>query len=170
MAQRVVDVLEVVEVDVEDGERGGAAPAGVEARREPIEEGTAVGEIGQRVLLRQRGNPLVGLQQARRVARRGPHGGDDGGAEQQAGDQHGPRARMIAVDQPRGSGDRHQRPSSVAGRERVGPMRPRGERAQRLRLNRDGAQAGLVNGDRHRVRVGGGGEQDRGPILAAMSI
>src|ERR1035437_11013585 len=54
MAKRVVDVLEMVEVEVMHGELVGAAPGPREFQIEPFEKGCAVGKTGQRVGPRQR--------------------------------------------------------------------------------------------------------------------
>ena len=56
MSQRVIDILEVVEIEIVDGERTGAALGAREFQIEPFEKGRPVGEPGQRVGARQRGD------------------------------------------------------------------------------------------------------------------
>ena len=57
MAERVVDVLEVVEVDVEHGRRRGAVAHLVDHRFQPFAEEDAVGQAAQRVVHGQMPQP-----------------------------------------------------------------------------------------------------------------
>ena len=53
MAERIVDVLEAVEIDIEQRKGGRAAAGGDEELLQPLDEGRAVGEPGQRIGARQ---------------------------------------------------------------------------------------------------------------------
>ena len=74
VAERVVDQLEVVEVDEQHRERRVAALRLHDHLREAVGEQRAVGQPGQRVELRQVGEPALAvdaLQRGRQHARRG---------------------------------------------------------------------------------------------------
>jgi hypothetical protein len=60
VAERVVYVLEIVDVEIEHGERRRAAQAAGEGHGEPLEEGTAIGQASQEVGLSELQHPAVG--------------------------------------------------------------------------------------------------------------
>ena len=60
MAERVVDVLEMIEIEIVHGELVAAAPGAGEFQIEPFEKGRAIGQPGQRVGARQLGDLLGG--------------------------------------------------------------------------------------------------------------
>ena len=82
MAERVVDLLEVVEVEEEDGEALLRGRAGVERVLEPVDEQRAVREVGQRVVERAVGEPVLQRDAVRHVARV-DDGAADGGVVQE---------------------------------------------------------------------------------------
>src|ERR1700680_4212703 len=57
VTERVVDVLEIVEIKEMDGERAGAAPAGGEGYGEPFQKGAPVRESRQRIRQRENLDP-----------------------------------------------------------------------------------------------------------------
>ena len=61
MAERIVDVLEVIEIEAEDDERFGVAQAG-EVRLHPFMERGAVGQVGERVVARQMPHSFLAQQ------------------------------------------------------------------------------------------------------------
>ena len=78
VAEAVVDVLEAVEVEAEDGEGGAALADAGEGRVEVLPEGLAVGEAGQRVVQRVvAGALLAGAQGDLGAAAAGDVAGDD---------------------------------------------------------------------------------------------
>ena len=65
VAERVVDRLEIVEVDAEQGEAAAAAPLGLpELEIEMLAEEGAVGQAGQTVVEGELGDPLLALGDA----------------------------------------------------------------------------------------------------------
>jgi hypothetical protein len=61
VAEVVVDELEVVEVEVEDGGRSAVAVGGRDRRRQVLLEQRAVGQVGERVVVGEVGEPVLGL-------------------------------------------------------------------------------------------------------------
>jgi hypothetical protein len=68
MPKGVVDILEVVDVEIEHGERRSPAQARIEGHRQPLHEGAAIGEIGEKIRLRQFENLAVGGFEPQRMA------------------------------------------------------------------------------------------------------
>ena len=94
VAERVVDLLEVVQVEEEDGEallRGGAR---VERVLEAVDEQRAVREVGQRVVERAVGEPVLQRDAVRDVA-----GIDDGAADGRVVEE----VRALVLDPPVGA-------------------------------------------------------------------
>ena len=61
MAENVVDLLEAIEIEAEDGEALARAARLVERRRQVLVERRAVRQIGQGVVMRHMGDPLLRL-------------------------------------------------------------------------------------------------------------
>jgi len=80
VTEAVVDLLETVEVDEDDGEAlAGVTSAARHRHLHPVPEELAVGQVGQRVVAGVVGEPLLGRLALRDVDRRAEHAG--GGAQ-----------------------------------------------------------------------------------------
>ena len=94
MAERVVDVLEVVEIDIEHGRRRAALADVVDGRLQPLAEEDAVGQAAERIMQGKVPQP--------RFAGGDGRGGAAHVAEHQAGQQR-----------EAGERDRHERDDAV---------------------------------------------------------
>src|ERR1035437_7844593 len=54
MSQRVIDILEVIEIEIVDGERTGAASGASEGQLQPFDKGRSIGKSGQEIGSRER--------------------------------------------------------------------------------------------------------------------
>ncbi len=153
MAEGVVHVLEIVEIETEHREWVCAAPARRESQVEAVEEGPPVGEAGERVLLRQLGYLLVRHGQPVGVAACRPQIGHDQRVEQRHDQEHQP-GTIVRRQGPGGNWRHDERPARVAGLELSSPMRPGGKLSPRLWLERRRAQARGMNIERSTIRSG----------------
>ena len=117
MAERVVHVLEVVDVEIEHGERRGAAQARIERHGQPPDESAAIGEIGEKVGLRELEDLAVGRFEPESVAERSPHIGNDRAEHQDNRGKDEPRA--IIAYQSSAHWNRDEVPVSIA--QKTGP-------------------------------------------------
>ena len=96
VAERVVDLLEAVEVHEQHGDSAAGPCAGAQRVVEPVEEERAVGEAGQVVVERE---PLVLLRLATELARRARYEAEDADPEkQEAAADEGVRRAYVGRD------------------------------------------------------------------------
>jgi hypothetical protein len=120
VAQAVVDVLEVVQVDEQDGQVArGRAGQGV---LDPLGEQGPVGQAGQPVVERLVDELGLELLAVRDVAGVEHQAADVGVLEQVGGDRLRVQPGAVAVAHPPGLGGRHPRPQGRLGHEPGHPL------------------------------------------------
>ena len=149
VAERVVHILEVVDVEIEHGEGRRAAQARGEGHGEPLEEGAAIGQAGQKIGLGEFQHPGIGGLEPKGMAHRGPHIGEQRAKHQKDGRKHEPGP--VVADQPALHRHDDQVPPGIAGSQHGGPGWQTGQSLLRLALKRLLATGGATHIDRHRV-------------------
>ena len=100
VAERVVDVLEMIEIDVEHGRRGAAAAHLADRLFEPLAEIDAVGQAAHRIVQRQMPQlPLAGGDGGGGAPHVAHHQGDE---QREADQRHGDEGRTLATIPPPG--------------------------------------------------------------------
>jgi hypothetical protein len=107
MPKRIIDILEIVEIEEDDRERARTAPGGREGGIEPLHKGAPIGQHGEWIGLGEFGHPLVGRQQPARVAAHDSQIGHHDAADDQTRDQHEPS--LIMADRHRQCDQREPR-------------------------------------------------------------
>ena len=95
MAERVVDILEVIEVDIEDRGRRASASHFGDRHLEPFAEEDAVGQPAQRVVQREMAQPGLAGRDGRCGA---PHVAEDDARQQRKSSERNRDERNDAVD------------------------------------------------------------------------
>ena len=99
MAERVVDVLEAVEIEEENGERSAVALPRLERGVEAFEEDAPIGQARERILAGQRGDACVGVVELMREAHIDRQDQHRGAEEQEAGRGDG-NGQPVLIDLP----------------------------------------------------------------------
>ena len=153
MTERVVDVLEMVEIEIEHGEWRRAAGGIRKGLLEPRHESPAIGHPRQRVGLRELGDLGVGPAQIVGMAGHAPEIDHDADGDDQPGAEDDAGAVVASGQRPVRHRRRHQRQPGLAPRLKIArPARSGVERASRRRLERLLAQTRVVDIDRQGLR------------------
>ena len=160
VAERIVDVLEIIEIEIKHGKRRRAAAARCKCRGQPPHKATAVGERSQRVHLRKIGESLIDPHHAQRMASRRADIGHDRAGEDEPECQHDPRpivmhGQRAVRHRPRD----HRQPGQPVRLEIAAPVTAGGGRSARQRCRRRGAEPGWMHVERHGLRAAVGREE-----------
>src|SRR6202051_2400731 len=123
VAEGVVYVLEMIEIEIEHRNWLSTALARGKCLIEPLDKGSAIGERGQRILLCEIGNRLIHLDHSQGMTSRRPYKSHNHAADDEPSDKYDPRA-MIPHRQ-RSAWHRpyhHSQPALTVGDEVSGPV------------------------------------------------
>src|SRR6202034_3618987 len=95
VAERVVDILEMIEIEIKHGKRLGAAAGGCKCSAESVHKSPAVGEPGQRVQSCQVGYFLIHPHHVRSMAPRRRDICDNDACDDEPENQYDPCAIVI---------------------------------------------------------------------------